>query len=104
MARAKGHGSRRLAPAPGWLLFSNKLGHFQRDCRKKQRDEANGSNANAVALMSSHSEMPELVDEDSKMDTTFAVALKTSYPFFDSDDWLLDSGASRHITCDKSKL
>jgi hypothetical protein len=32
------------------------------------------------------------------------VALKTSDPFFDSDDWLLDSGASRHITCDKSKL
>lgn len=61
-------------------FYCGKKGHFKSDCFKKKRDEAaKGESASSqVALMAVHNGL--------------------------STGWILDSGASQHMTCDKDQL
>lgn len=63
----------------GPCFYCGKLGHIKADCRKRQHDEKNGKETTPVALMASDCSVP----------------LQAKW-------WAVDSGATRHITPDKS--
>ena len=60
-------------------FYCDKAGHVKADCRKRIRDEQKSGTRQAVA---------------------FAVNTSPS----DSSEWIMDSGASRHLTFDRQQL
>lgn len=68
--------------------YCKKKGHIERDCRKKQRDEAGtaGTSANPALMMATIGSAAIAVDSKC------------------SNEWIIDTGASTHMTHDFSAL
>jgi len=84
--------------------YCHKPGHIKKNCFKFKADQRkkNGHNGNAA---SAH---PAVTDEGFKSSTAeFAfVTASASAMLIDccEEEWVIDSGATRHMTCNKSKL
>jgi transposase InsO family protein len=77
--------------------YCHKKGHMKRDCRKKQHDERLRAGAGGRRPATRPTQQAPTTSSNSN------VALTAISRRFD-DAWVLDSGASRHITNDVKKL
>lgn len=71
--------------------YCKKPGHYARDCRKKKADMKRNE----------QSHVGNFVTNDLKGRSKSELALKSSNPVKDDAEWLIDSGASQHMTPDK---
>ena len=84
-----GNGGRQQPREERTCFYCGKTGHLKRDCKKKKRDEAAGSN---------HKQ------HSSNQHGAIALTASTSGSGRQAMRWVLDTGASRHITAEKSIL
>lgn len=68
---------------PGKCFYCGKQGHKASECKSKQRDERNGNGKPAHGS---------------------GIALMATTANASTNDWVLDSGASRHVTHDASRM
>ena len=95
--------------------YCQKPGHFARDCRKKKRDqEANQASMQdeEEKMESLHVDTEELSDEEIKIPETYHTCIEGMQETkvdvlstaVDSQIWIVDSGATQHMTHDRNML
>ena len=81
----------------GSCFYSDKKGHTIKDCRKKMADEKNGSSQTSWREPESAN---NVIDELELWVATEEVCSSVDTQVVD-DSWILDSGASRHMTSNR---
>ena len=78
----------------GKCHYCNKSGHMIKDCRKKQQDEKNGTTQSS----SKGKESANTVETELELWIVIEEICSSTEVSTTNDSWLLDSGASRHMT------
>ena len=88
----------------GKCFYCGKWGHRKSECRKLLEDRKGNENANVVHQESDEGEIAFIVEQKTKKKVTFdkkTVHIRSDGGDFDiltNDTWLIDSGASSHIS------
>lgn len=93
-----GQHSRRKSSGPIVCYYCGAKGHIQRNCFKKQRDESDrGQGNSAHAAMGGEK-------EQSVVESDFVCLIASNSINTSSTSWIVDSGATAHMTFDKSRF
>jgi gag-polypeptide of LTR copia-type/Integrase core domain/GAG-pre-integrase domain len=102
-APIKANGKKKKDHADLTCHYCNKKGHIKPDCRKKKKDEAEkkkkeeaSSSSSGNKAANSHVQEPRIIEIDD--DNEISVSLYAA----DKPRWMMDSGATHHITPHRS--
>jgi hypothetical protein len=88
--------------------YCNKPGHIKAECRKRKADQARrfGNNPNPSTSTSAHSSAGRATDNQPQRVVALSATVSSNSPSSTSKskEWIIDSGASRHITHEISLL
>lgn len=96
-ANTKGKGKSKKKKFSGSCFYCDKKGHAVKDCRKKKADEKNGT------VKPSWKEKESANKAETELDLWAAIEelCSSAQAPLDDGSWILDSGASRHMTSKK---